>query len=62
MGRMLLEVAGQFTGVQFQVLAGHTHSPAPLYRPVKNLGVEVDGARYGDPKISGVLVLDSDVA
>lgn len=31
------------------------HSPAPLYRPVKNLSVEVDGAQYGNPRISRVL-------
>jgi hypothetical protein len=55
MGGMLLEVAEQFPEVLFQVLAGHTHSPAPLYRPVKNLSVDVDGAQYKNPRISRVL-------
>jgi 3',5'-cyclic-AMP phosphodiesterase len=57
MGQMLLEIAEQFPRVLFQVFAGHTHSPAPLYQPVPNLSVEVDGAQYGSPKISNVLEL-----
>jgi 3',5'-cyclic-AMP phosphodiesterase len=55
MGQMLLEIAEQFPRVRYEVFAGHTHSPAPLYEPVPNLSVEVDGAEYGSPKISKVL-------
>ena len=56
-GQMLLEIADQFPRVRFEVFAGHTHSPAPLYQPAPNLSVEVDGAQYGSPKISRVLEL-----
>jgi 3',5'-cyclic-AMP phosphodiesterase len=55
MGRMLLDIAERFPKVEFEVFAGHTHSPAPVYRPVQNLTVTVDGAEYGNPKISRVL-------
>jgi hypothetical protein len=47
--------AERFPKVEFEVFAGHTHSPAPVYRPVQNLTVTVDGAEYGNPKISRVL-------
>lgn len=57
MGQMLLEIAEQFPSVRFEVFAGHTHSPAPLYEPLPNLRVEIAGAQYGSPKISKVLEL-----
>jgi hypothetical protein len=35
LGRMLLDIAERFPKVEFEVVfAGHTHSPAPMYRPV----------------------------
>jgi hypothetical protein len=57
MGQMLLEVASQQPDIEFHILCGHTHSPAPLYRPLPNLTVETSGAEYLNPKISRILEL-----
>jgi predicted MPP superfamily phosphohydrolase len=54
MGDMLLDAAKAYPGVNFTVLAGHTHGRYDG-KPVSNLEVHVGGADYGRPQLAGLI-------
>lgn len=54
MGDMLLDAAKSYPGVNFTVLAGHTHGKYDG-KPMPNLQVHVGGAAYGRPDLAGLV-------
>lgn len=54
MGDMLMDASRAFPGVNFTVLAGHTHGKYDG-RPAANLQVHVGGADYGRPGLAGLI-------
>jgi predicted phosphohydrolase len=56
MGNFLEKVADDFPGVQFTVLAGHTHGACDV-KIAHNLRCKVGGSDYGAPRIHEVLEL-----
>lgn len=53
-GRMLADVASEYSDVNFTVLCGHTHSPGE-YKHFENLKVLTGGAEYGYPSVWKVI-------
>lgn len=56
LGEMLLDLHQQYPNVEFLSLAGHTHGECELSID-KNLKVMVGGSTYGNPDVSGVIMI-----
>lgn len=54
MGDMLMDASKAYPGVNFTVLAGHTHGKYDG-KPAPNLQVHVGGADYGRPVLAGLI-------
>lgn len=54
LGDMMLDAAKAYPGVNFTVLAGHTHGKYEA-QPLPNLKVMVAGAEYGSPGPAGLI-------
>lgn len=57
MGEVLVDVAYEYPGTKFTILAGHTHGRGE-YSPVENLVCRVGGAEYMRPELQAVLEFD----
>jgi Icc protein len=54
LGDVMTDASKSFPGVNFTVLAGHTHGKA-TYQAAANLRVHVGGAEYGNPQLQGLI-------
>jgi predicted MPP superfamily phosphohydrolase len=56
LGRAITACAQRFSGTEFLVLCGHTHSPG-VYHPLDNVVVHTAAAEYGRPHVQAVIEL-----